>query len=359
MNPIELRLSQLHGKKHVSLVGNCTVGIVGSLQVLGLEGKRVGIPNNVCFSVPQAVIYAGAKPVYIDVEPENFGLCPECAAEAEGLSALIAVHAYGRFCFIDQLVELCREKGWYLVEDFAVAQGANSSTGVAGSFGDISITSFGAGKITDIEHGGAILTDNLEWSNKIKRFADGLPDLSDVSHGGKEVVSRLHTKIYNTQFLHGRMVDATQFRAVVENQRESYFFRWKDECQSELKRMLDDLPAKLEQRRTKATRLAERLKNIPLIKVVEHGPNDVYWRLNLIVVERRDELLRMLLDEHFPVSSWQPSVDLFMEPVPRQSKTPISDEIGEKIINLWVNDQVDDDYIDNISKAISNFFNDS
>ncbi|WP_459866710.1 DegT/DnrJ/EryC1/StrS family aminotransferase [Endothiovibrio diazotrophicus] len=357
MNSTERRLARMHGKSEARLVGSGTVGLVAALRVLGLEGRRVGVPNNVCFSVPQAVLYAGAEPVYLDVEAQRFGLSPECCAEQQGLAALVAVHAYGRLCEIEALARLCRERGWYLIEDFAVAQGAGGEA-PAGAYGDISVTSFGAGKIIDIGRGGAVFTDEPEWAAGMAAFAAACPPFSAADERAEEEVNRLHNSTYNNQFLFHRAPDGERFRRVLEGHRDAYLFGWEEARRDLLERALDDLPANLARRRAKACRLIEGLAGVAGVRAVEHSPGDTYWRLNVMVERGRDALFRHLLDQRYPISSWQPSVDRFLEPAGRWAETPVSDRVGDTILNLWVNDQVDEAYMTRIIDEIRRFLDD-
>ena len=74
---------------------------------------------------------------------------------------MIAVHGYGSTCDIQSIINICRDKHIPLIEDLAVAQGATVDLRPVGSFGDLSVVSFGSGKIIDVGHGGAVFTSSL------------------------------------------------------------------------------------------------------------------------------------------------------------------------------------------------------
>jgi len=81
----------------------------------------------------------------------------------------------------------------------------------------------------------------------------------------------------------------------------------------------------------------------------------VFWRFNLFV-ENRNRLLKNLLKRKYKVSSWQPSVDFFCGlRSDRKVNTPISDWVGEHILNLWVNHEIDDLYLQKITQEIIKF----
>jgi dTDP-4-amino-4,6-dideoxygalactose transaminase len=64
----------MHGRSHGIMTGSGTSALVLALWALGLHGKRVAVPNGVCYSVPLAVILSGNEPVYLDIDRETLSL---------------------------------------------------------------------------------------------------------------------------------------------------------------------------------------------------------------------------------------------------------------------------------------------
>ena len=96
------------------------------LQTLGIKrGDEVIISGFTCFAVPEAVIYAGGKPVYADINIDawSFGL-PElrkcCGSKTR---AIIIQHSFGRTHDLKKIIEFARRKDIFVIEDCALALG--------------------------------------------------------------------------------------------------------------------------------------------------------------------------------------------------------------------------------------------
>ena len=355
MTSLEKLLARMHSRHFATLASSGTIGLIAAIRALSLNGKRIGVPNNVCLSVPQAIIYAGSTPVYLDVEVDSLGLSPDLVSVRDDIAAVVAVHSYGRMCKIEQLESICKRKGMYLIEDFSVAQGASGINGAAGSYGDISVTSFGAGKIIDIGHGGAVFTDNKVLNQKVQEFFLNLADPTIAKREQTDKVMGLQKEIYNKEFLVNQKVNPEPISKIMKQNRESYFVRWDDRYIEKLEIALNDLRGNILRRRLKASYLISRLSGISGIDIINHDHGDVYWRFNILVTNGRNKMFLKLLDMHLLVSSWYPSVNNF---VPLDYKetvsTPNSNLISNQIINLWVNDEADEYYLETVCNEIIN-----
>jgi len=79
----------------------------------------------------------------------------------------------------------------------------------------------------------------------------------------------------------------------------------------------------------------------------------VPWRTNFLIHIGHDRLLRSLIDNQYKISCWQPSVDLFFDDRSKEVvNTPVSDWLGDVILNLWCNQDVDDTYINKVTFKI-------
>ena len=94
--------------------------------------------------------------------------------------------------------------------------------------------------------------------------------------------------------------------------------------------------------------------NLNCIKILKPKYDSSFWRFNIFIEDYRDELFTYLLSKKYKVSSWYHSVDLLFEER-ILLETPVSDWIGKNIINIWVNEDIEKDYLDNISNDIINF----
>lgn len=126
-------------------VANGTDALVLAVRALGAApGDEVIVPAFSFFATAEAVVLAGATPVFADVLPETLNLDP--AAVAERVTArtvgVIGVHLYGRPFDFEAIGALCRKHGLWLVEDAAQAHGARYRGRRVGTLGDLAAWSF-------------------------------------------------------------------------------------------------------------------------------------------------------------------------------------------------------------------------
>ena len=349
----------MHGKSDAVLIGNATSGITMALNAAGIKNKKVAIPNNVCVNVPMAIIFSGNEPLYLDILKDDLGLDPKHLKEhIKEISAVIAVHAYGAVCQIKAIKSICESNNIFLIEDCCLAQGASVNSRPVGSFGDVSIFSFGAGKIIDHGHGGAILSNDFNLIKKIRVLTDRLSNYDLSNKGILQEFFSFHTKTYNRYYSSNINQFFPKYREWLIRVRNSFFHKYDNSYNDQIERSLSDLNNNIESRLIKVENFHKLFKQLetPKIKLFFHPKGSVYWRFSLFVQKKRDELLHHLLKKDFKVSSWQPSVNLFFEDrsAPKL-ETPVSDLVGDQIINLWVNEEVGEKYAREISHEINEF----
>ena len=172
---LEKQLQNLTDRKFVLPMRSGTAAIISALIASRIpENSEVILPSICCPAVFFAVSNAGFCPIIADVSKENFcmGENDILNAATKDTKAIIAVHSYGRYCKIQNIQELASKNNWFLIEDACLALGGKFKGKALGSFGDVSIFSFGYDKIIDVGGGGAILTDNSDLHEKCKRFLD-------------------------------------------------------------------------------------------------------------------------------------------------------------------------------------------
>lgn len=130
------------------------------------ERPRVALPAYTCMSVPAAVKHANCEPVFIDVEPETWGMDYEKfvqQAEKTHFGAVIIVHSYGHIAKdTEKIVAYCREHGIKVLEDASEAHGAELNGKVAGQFGDVAAFSCRSEKMIGVGEGGIVVSNDKE-----------------------------------------------------------------------------------------------------------------------------------------------------------------------------------------------------
>ena len=136
---LEKNIKDFIGRRYSHAVPNGTIAIYLALLASGIgKGKKVGVPNLTMIATINAIIWADAEPVLIDVD-ESLCLSYEQLKEFNDLDALIFVPLNGRTGDGEKIEELCRENNILLIEDSAHALGSNYKSKKCGFLGDLSI----------------------------------------------------------------------------------------------------------------------------------------------------------------------------------------------------------------------------
>lgn len=126
------------------------------------KNASVGITGYTCFAVYEAVICAGLRPHYLDIDPETLNFTASTLRQAvkndSNLKVVIVQNTLGFTCDIKAIKKLCRENKLALMEDLAHSIGAIYPDGhEAGTVGDMVALSFGRDKLIDAVSGGALI----------------------------------------------------------------------------------------------------------------------------------------------------------------------------------------------------------
>lgn len=169
----ERKLAASVGSEYAVAVNSGTAAIHAALFAGGIEpGDEVAVPALTFFSTATAVIHQGAVPVFVDIDPVTYSMCPKSLASVitPRTKAAIPVHYFGYPAEMDGIMEVARKHGLLVVEDCAQAHGSMYRGKVVGSIGDMGAFSFFATKHITTGEGGAITTNNAEWAKTMRLF---------------------------------------------------------------------------------------------------------------------------------------------------------------------------------------------
>ena len=141
---------------------------------VGPGDEVITVPFTFVASVA-AVLYVGARPVLVDIDPRSFTLDPAAveAAISPRTKAILPVHLYGQPADMDPIMEVARRHGLIVIEDAAQAHGAKYKGRPVGSIGDMACFSFYPGKnLGAYGEGGAVTTSNAEFARTIRMLRD-------------------------------------------------------------------------------------------------------------------------------------------------------------------------------------------
>ncbi|MCI0645021.1 MAG: DegT/DnrJ/EryC1/StrS family aminotransferase [Chloroflexi bacterium] len=155
--------------KHAIAVSSCTTGLMLTYQGLGLAGDVV-VPSFTFMATVSALVWAGLRPVYADVDRGTTNLDPAAAEAAitPQTSAIVAVHNFGNPADIEALQAVANRHGLKLIFDAAHGFGALYRGRPVGAQGDAHVYSLSPTKLLITGEGGIVATNEDELAERVR-----------------------------------------------------------------------------------------------------------------------------------------------------------------------------------------------
>jgi dTDP-4-amino-4,6-dideoxygalactose transaminase len=167
----EKRLEEYLGARYVVAVGSGSAALHLALDALELQSEdEVILPSFTFAACPQAVLAAGARPVFCEVIPESLNIDVDDVSRrlTPRTRAIMPIHYGGFPCPMGELLALAREHGLQVVEDAAHAFGSAYNGKMIGTLGDLTCFSFDPVKNVTCGDGGAVATDNDDFATRVR-----------------------------------------------------------------------------------------------------------------------------------------------------------------------------------------------
>jgi dTDP-4-amino-4,6-dideoxygalactose transaminase len=330
----EAEFAKAHGVKHCLAVSSGTDGNHLALWALGVKADdEVIIPANTFIATAWGATLCGAKPVFVDCEPDSYNIDPTKveAAITSKTKAIVAVHLYGQPADLDPLREIAKRHKIYLVEDCAQSHFAEYKGKRVGGLSDTASFSFYPGKnLGAYGEGGAATTNNDDVALKFKMLRD---------HGAVQK--------YNHEMLgHNYRMEGIQ--GAVLGVKLKHLDNWTDGRRRAAKKYNEFLNNLSDITLPKEMPYSKHVYHLFVIKVNEGGS------------KRRDELAKYLNDNgvstglHYPIPlHLQPC---FKDLGYKHGDFPISENIAECGLSLPMYPELSDEQIEYVSSMIKKFF---
>lgn len=172
----EKAFAQYCGARYCVGVGNGLDALMLALKALDVgAGDEVIVPSNTYIATVLAVMYVGAKPIFVEPDIRTFNI--DSARIEEVITpktrVIMPVHLYGQSCDMEPIMVIAYKHGLKVVEDCAQAHGATYKGRKIGTFGDAAGFSFYPGKnLGALGDGGAVVTDNEELAERIRALGN-------------------------------------------------------------------------------------------------------------------------------------------------------------------------------------------
>ena len=325
----ERAFAKKYGLKHCVSCANGTDAIYITLKALGIgPGDEVITVANSWISTSETITQAGAKPVFVDIDPDYYHIDPQKIEKkiSSKTKAIIPVHLFGQPAGIDEIKAICEKHGLILVEDCAQAHFATYHGQKVGTFGIAGTFSFYPGKnLGGYGDGGAIITNDDGLAIKAKMFAN---------HGS------LQKHHHEMEGINSRL-DGIQ--AAILNVKLKYVDGWN------------------RARHQNALKYNKRFSDIAQIQTPKIRENAFHiFHLYVIRTEKRDELAAYLKSKQIETGIHYPTALPFLQAyrylAQKPSDFPVAHQYQGEILSLPMFPELNDDQIDYVANSAIEFF---
>lgn len=307
-----------------------TTALQVALEALGIgQGHAVVTTPFTFVATSNAILHAGARPVFADVDARTFNLDPAAVEEAvrsEPVRAILCVHLYGLPCDLHTLSEIAARHELLLIEDCAQAHGARDRGRSVGSVGDAGIFSFYASKNMTTGEGGMIVTDDEGMAHRMRLLVNVGQD------GSRDYV-------YETIGYNYRMTDIAGALGLVQLQR------------------LDEHNAI---RRRHASRFTEAFARLDwlLPPGVPPGKLHGYNQYTVRILDDRERFVRHLADHGIGYRIYYPQL-VPDSPAYRRlgfgGRYPVAETLAAQVVSLPVHPALSDEDVDRIIDGVTRY----
>ena len=283
----EKKLASYIGTKYCIAFNSGTSAGHAALLAININSGEVIVPSFTFISTANWPLMVNAKPKFVDIEEENFGLNPERVKSeiTKNTKAIIPIHYGGLPCKIIEINRIARNKKIPLIEDCAEAFGTKIKGVSVGTFGQMSIFSFAPNKILTTGEGGAICTDSRKIFEKLQLIRS-----------------------------HGRLINENYFKTSQLPNYISIGYNWRMSSMTAALGLsqFDKLDRIIQLRRRHARFYVLKLKKINEIKLPDE-PKDHLHVYQLFTIQLKNNLIRHKLQKFLASKGIMTKV--FFEPI--------------------------------------------
>jgi dTDP-4-amino-4,6-dideoxygalactose transaminase len=311
------------------------VGCASGTDALQIAMMALGIgPGDEVVTTPftfvataETIALLGAKPVYVDIDPQTFNLAPELVERAitPKTRAIIPVHLYGQAADMDPLVEVASRHNISVIEDSAQALGARYKEKKVCSFGHVGCISFFPSKnLGGFGDGGMMVTDDEDLAERLRMIA---------AHGSRE-------RYYHDEIGVNSRLDTIQ--AAILGVKLQHLERWNT------------------RRREAASRYTDLLSGTPVTPpFVSRDAYHIYHQYT-IRAPGRDALAGFLKEKKIPHAIYYP-VPLHLQKAYRSygygaGDFPVAEGAAAEVLSLPMHPDLTEDELQVIAGAVSDFY---
>jgi|SRR6185369_1365661 len=325
LNKFEKAFAEYIGVKHAWAASSGTGALHAAVLALGIKkGDEVIIPEITFVASANVVEFAGAKPVFVDVERDTWTIDPKAIEKAitKKTKAIMPVHIYGNVADMDPIKKIAKKYGLKILEDACPAVGAEYKGKKTGNLSDIAAFSFQGAKSMVTGEGGMLVTDNDDLYEKAVYWGDNAKDKNKA--------------FWNTDI--------------------AYMYRMSNLLAALGLGQLERNESFVDKKRKIFSWYQKRLKGIEglSMNVEKTGTKSIYW-MSSIVLDRnfgliRDELIIRLKKELIDTRPFFYPLSMF--PMWKEQKTPNAHHVGLNGINLPSGVNITEEQVNYIAQKV-------
>ena len=184
-NEFEELLALESGRQNAIALSSGTAALHMGLLALGVrEGDYVVCSTLTFVATANAISYVGARPIFVDSEPNSGNISPDLLSEALSqatklgitITCAIVVDFLGSMADYERIIPLCDKYGIPVLSDAAESVGSARTGRQAGSYGEVAVFSFNGNKVMTTSSGGALLTNNAKVADRVRSLSSQARD---------------------------------------------------------------------------------------------------------------------------------------------------------------------------------------
>jgi dTDP-4-amino-4,6-dideoxygalactose transaminase len=337
VNEFEGKFSKYLGCRYTVGVTSCTAALHLSLLAYGIGANDEVITTPMTFiSTATSIIHTGARPVFVDAEPETGNINADLieAAVTARTKAILPVHLYGQMCDMKKIRKIADKHGLVVIEDAAHAIEAVRDGVRPAELGDAACFSFYATKNITSGEGGAVSTNSKEIAEKLEKLR-----LHGMSKGAAERYSKKYEH-WDMEILGWKYNMDNIQAALLLGQLDRIEQNW--ERRESICRMYEDAFANN--------------PNISLLKVLPDSKSARHMFTILVPPERRDDILWKLQEEGVGIAVNFRAIHLmsyYRETFGYKRGTfPVAEKMGDSTITIPMYPKLTDEEIQYIIQTV-------
>lgn len=362
---VESKIKDIVGSDNLFFFNRGREAMNIALQALGVsQNDEVLVQAMTCSAVVAPILCLGAKPIYIDISKDTFGIDIEDLKKkiSPKTKVLIVQHTFGKFVEMDMIQKVCKVSDIKIIEDCAHLFRSDIKDTVVGKFSDLSIFSFAQDKAISSVTGGLLVVNNAQYVEKVKALYGACSN--PIEREAKYPLSYLKLWNFAKEYYFTPLLPFQ--KRITIGKVAIMVSRWLGITKQQASEQLENdiAPTKmgdiqytlLERQLNKLDELNEHRRDI--LKVYDEKSNDLLLRYP-ILVEDPGLVLSLLSQNRYLCGRWYNSIVFPIknpEPVKYiQGSCPTAEYIVEHIINLPLDMDITESDAINIKGIVSKF----